>query len=90
MRDMTVADSFLSRLLALEDYHQFCDAMCHNTNNLKFSFLDLAQLYALELPEASDSWRERAGIPWRERAAIPDSKPVLEDNDVEFGGFQSA
>jgi hypothetical protein len=55
-------DAFLSRLLALEDYHKFCEGMCLDTSRLKFSFLDLAALYAHELPESSDSWLRRAGL----------------------------
>jgi hypothetical protein len=36
--------------------------MCLDTSRLKFSFLDLAALYAHELPESSDSWLRRAGL----------------------------
>lgn len=75
------ADAFLSRLLNLEDYHRFCEGMCSDTSRLKFSFCDLASLYAFELPEAPFAWEQRAaGLTWQERAAIPDSTPVLEEN----------
>jgi len=75
------ADAFLSRLLNLEDYHRFCEGMCTDTSRLKFSFCDLAALYAFELPEAPRAWEQRAvGMSWQARAAIPDSTPILEEN----------